>query len=130
MTEDNNSIDYNTKVDVETEYLPEQSAPEKNRYVFAYTITIRNEGNIAAKLLTRHWIITDADGKVQEVHGEGVVGEQPYLKPGDGFRYTSGTMLETPVGSMQGSYQMIADDGVEFDAHIKPFTLAIPNTIH
>ena len=121
---------HNTMVDVETEYLPEQSAPELNRYVFAYTITIRNEGTVPAKLLTRHWVITDAEGKVQEVHGEGVVGEQPYLKPGDGFRYTSGTMIETPVGSMQGTYQMIADDGVEFDAIIKPFTLATPNTIH
>lgn len=130
MTANSTNIDYNTQVDVETEYLPEQSEPDENRYVFAYTITIRNEGKVPAKLLTRHWIITDAEGKVQEVHGEGVVGEQPHLKPGDGFRYTSGTMIETPVGSMQGSYQMIADDGVEFDAEIKPFTLATPNTIH
>jgi len=130
MTADNTNIDYNTLVDVETEYLPEQSEPDENRYVFAYTITIRNEGKVPAKLLTRHWIITDAEGKVQEVHGEGVVGEQPHLKPGDGFRYTSGTMIETPVGSMQGTYQMVADDGVEFDAEIKPFTLATPNTIH
>lgn len=121
---------YNTKVVVETAYIEEQSDPEQNRYVFSYTITIRNEGTVAAKLLTRHWIITNADGKVQEVQGEGVVGEQPHLKPGDGFRYTSGTVLETPVGSMQGTYHMIADDGVEFEAEIPAFTLAIPRTLH
>jgi len=121
---------YNTQVEVETRYLPDQSDPAQNRYVFAYTITIINQGTVAAKLLTRHWIITDAEGKVQEVLGEGVVGEQPYLKPGDGFRYTSGTILETPIGSMQGSYQMIADDGTEFDAEIPAFNLAVPNTLH
>ncbi len=121
---------YNTRVEVETQYIEEQSDPQKNRYVFTYTITIRNEGEIPAKLLTRHWIITNADGEVQEVRGEGVVGEQPYLKPGDGFRYTSGTVLETPVGSMQGSYQMLADDGTEFDAEVAPFTLSKPNILH
>ncbi len=121
---------YNTQVEVETRYLPDQSDPAQNRYVFAYTITIVNQGSVAAKLLTRHWIITDAEGKVQEVRGEGVVGEQPYLRPGDGFRYTSGTILETPIGSMQGSYQMIADDGTEFDAEIPAFNLAVPNTLH
>ncbi len=121
---------YKTQVEVETRYLPDQSDPAQNRYVFAYTITIVNQGSVAAKLLTRHWIITDAEGKVQEVRGEGVVGEQPYLRPGDGFRYTSGTILETPIGSMQGSYQMIADDGTEFDAEIPAFNLAVPNTLH
>lgn len=121
---------YNTTVSVQTSYIPEQSDPESRRYVFAYTITIRNEGSLPAKLLTRHWIITDADGKTQEVRGEGVVGEQPHLKPGEGFRYTSGTMLETPVGSMQGSYQMLADDGNEFECPIAPFTLSMPNKIH
>ena len=121
---------YNIQVDVQTQYIPEQSDPEQERYVFSYTITIRNEGTVPAKLLTRHWIITNADGKSQEVRGDGVVGEQPHLKPGDGFRYTSGTVLETPVGSMQGSYQMVADDGVEFDAEIAPFTLSMPHTIH
>ncbi len=121
---------YNTQVEVETKYVEEQSDPSVNRYVFSYTITIRNEGQLAAKLLTRHWVITDAEGKVQEVQGDGVVGEQPHLKPGDGFRYTSGAILETPVGSMQGTYQMIADDGVEFIADILPFTLSMPNTIH
>ena len=124
------SIPYNTTVSVQTTYIPEQSDPDNRRFVFAYTITIRNEGSIPAKLLTRHWIITDADGKTQEVRGEGVVGEQPHLKPGEGFRYTSGTMLETPVGSMQGSYQMLADDGQEFDCPIAPFTLSTPHTLH
>jgi len=121
---------YNTLVDVETEYIEEQSDPTVNRFVFSYTITIRNEGQVPAKLLSRHWVITDADGKVQEVQGDGVVGEQPHLKPGDGFRYTSGAILETPVGSMYGNYKMIADDGNEFIADIKPFTLSMPNTIH
>ena len=117
-------------VDVETTYIEDQSAPEQNRYVFAYTITIRNEGNAAAKLLTRHWIINDANGNVQEVHGEGVVGEQPYLRPGESFRYTSGTVIETPVGSMEGSYQMLSEDGTPFDADIPAFTLSLPNTLH
>jgi ApaG protein len=121
---------YNIQVDVQTQYIPEQSDPEQDRYVFSYTITIRNEGSVPAKLLTRHWIITNADGKTQEVRGEGVVGEQPHLKPGEGFRYTSGTVLETPVGSMQGSYQMVADDGVKFEAEIAPFSLSMPHTIH
>lgn len=121
---------YNIKVDVQTEYIPDQSDPEQERYVFAYTITIRNEGSVPAKLLTRHWIITNANGKTQEVRGDGVVGEQPYLKPGDGFRYTSGTVLETPVGSMHGTYQMVADDGINFEAEIAPFTLSTPHTIH
>jgi ApaG protein len=128
MTIDNQM--YNIQVDVQTQYIPEQSDPEQDRYVFSYTITIRNEGSVPAKLLTRHWIITNANGKTQEVRGEGVVGEQPHLKPGDGFRYTSGTVLETPVGSMQGSYQMVADDGVKFEAEIAPFSLSTPHTIH
>ena len=118
------------RVDVATSYVEEQSNPSESRYVFAYTITIRNEGQIAAKLLTRHWVITDANGKVQEVQGEGVVGEQPYLKPGQGFRYSSGAILETPVGVMQGSYRMVADGGDVFDAPIAPFTLAMPGMLH
>lgn len=121
---------YNIKVDVQTQYIAEQSDPDEERYVFSYTITIRNEGSVPAKLLTRHWIITNANGKTQEVRGEGVVGEQPHLKPGEGFRYTSGAVLETPVGTMQGSYQMLADDGIKFDAEISPFTLSTPHTIH
>lgn len=120
----------NISVDVDTRYLEDQSDPAEHRYVFAYTITIRNRGSVPAKLLSRHWLITDADGKVQEVRGEGVVGEQPHLMPGQGFRYTSGAVLETPVGSMQGSYQMLADNGVQFDAPVPAFTLAIPGKIH
>lgn len=122
--------EHDTRVEVKTSYIPEQSAPEQNRYVFAYTITIRNYGSMPAKLLSRHWIITDANGKVEEVRGEGVVGEQPYLKPGEGFRYTSGTVIATPVGSMQGSYHMIADDGSEFDTPIPVFSLSKPHALH
>jgi ApaG protein len=122
--------DHRIAVDVETAYVEEQSDPRDKRYVFAYTITIRNEGGQAAKLLTRHWIITDADGKVQEVRGDGVVGEQPHLQPGQGFRYSSGAVLETPVGTMHGSYQMVADDGERFDAPIAPFRLAIPGLLN
>ena len=123
---DSNKIE----IDVKTNYIEEQSSPDQNRYVFSYTITLTNEGEIAAKLLTRHWIINDANGNVQEVHGEGVVGENPYLLPGDSFSYTSGTVIETPVGSMEGSYQMISDDGTAFDANIPAFTLSLPNTLH
>jgi ApaG protein len=117
------------RVDVQTNYVEEQSDPRERRYVFAYTITLRNEGQLPAKLLSRHWIITDANGKVQEVRGDGVVGEQPHLKPGQGFRYSSGAMIETPVGAMQGSYQMVADDGERFDAAIAPFRLAMPGIV-
>jgi ApaG protein len=118
------------RVDVDTSYLAEQSNPAEQRYVFSYTITIRNEGSVAARLVTRHWVITDSNGKVQEVRGEGVVGEQPYLKPGQGFRYSSGAVLETPVGAMQGSYQMMADDGEQFDAPIAAFRLAMPGLLN
>lgn len=121
---------YNTTVSVETCYIPEQSDPDNDRFAFAYTITIKNEGNMPARLLSRHWIITDADGSTQEVRGDGVVGEQPHLKPGEDFEYTSGTLLDTPVGSMQGSYQMLADDGKEFECPIAPFTLSMPNKLH
>lgn len=122
--------DYNIKVAAQSFYIEEQSDPEQDRYVFAYTITIRNEGSIPAKLLTRHWIITDSNGQVEEVRGDGVVGEQPYLRPGEGFQYTSGAVLKTPVGSMKGSYQMLADDGITFDAEIPAFTLSVPRTLH
>jgi len=122
--------EYDTRVEVQTSYISDQSEPDEQRFVFSYTITIENHGGIPAKLLTRHWYITDADGNVQEVEGDGVVGEQPHLKPGDGFRYTSGTILKTPVGSMHGIYHMLADDGTEFDAPIPPFTLSVPNTLH
>jgi ApaG protein len=117
------------RIEVETAYLEEQSDPKEARFVFSYTITIRNEGAEAARLLTRHWVITDANGKVQEVRGSGVVGEQPHLKPGQGFRYSSGAVLETPVGSMQGSYQMITDEGQRFDAPIPVFRLAMPGIL-
>ena len=116
------------RVDVDTSYLEDH--PKERRFVFSYTITIRNEGSVPARLLTRHWIITDSNGKVQEVRGEGVVGEQPYLKPGQGFRYSSGAVLETPVGAMEGSYQMVADDGEQFDAPIAAFRLAMPGLLH
>ena len=123
-------VGHRIRVDVATSYVEDQSNPTEGRFVFAYTITIRNEGQVAARLMTRHWIITDANGKVQEVQGEGVVGEQPYLKPGQGFRYSSGAILETSVGSMQGSYRMVADGGEVFDAPIAPFTLAMPGMLH
>jgi ApaG protein len=118
------------KIDVVTEYIDGQSDPDEHRYAFAYTITILNEGSVSAKLISRHWIITDSDGKVQEVRGKGVVGEQPLLEPGKGFRYSSGAIIETPVGTMQGSYQMQAEDGVEFDAPIATFRLAKPGMLH
>jgi ApaG protein len=118
------------RVDVETAYVEEQSDPRDKRFVFSYTITIRNEGEVPARLLTRHWIITDANGNVKETRGDGVVGEQPYLKPGQGFRYSSGAVIETPVGTMQGSYQMMGDDGKAFDAPIAPFRLAMPGVLH
>lgn len=121
---------YHIRVSVHSDYVPEQSHPGGARYVFAYTVTILNEGLTAAQLISRHWIITDANGKVQEVRGRGVVGEQPSLKPGESFRYTSGTVLETPVGSMHGSYEMVAEDGTRFDADIPPFSLATPTSLH
>ncbi len=121
---------YNIQVKVETTYIAEQSIPEQDRFIFAYTITITNRGSIAATLMRRHWTITDADNKVQEIHGDGVVGEQPLIQPGESYRYTSGAMLETPVGCMEGNYDMIADDGVEFDVKIPVFSLSIPHTLH
>jgi len=121
---------YDIDVKVNTAYIDSQSEPDAGRYVFAYTITITNKGSVPARLLTRHWVITDANEKVQEVRGEGVVGEQPYLRPGTSFEYTSGTMIQTPVGSMRGSYQMVADDGTHFDAEIPIFTLSSPQILH
>jgi ApaG protein len=122
--------DYALEISVATQFLDEQSDPDGERYVFAYTIRIRNLGRLPAQLLDRHWVITDGNGKVEEVRGEGVVGEQPRLEPGEAFTYTSGAVLETAVGSMQGSYHMSGDDGTEFDAPIPPFTLAVPRTLH
>ncbi len=118
------------EIDAITNYLESQSVPEQDRYVFTYTITIRNTGAIPARLLARHWVITDANGKVQEVRGEGVVGEKPHLSPGDSFRYTSAAMIETPVGVMHGEYLLINDEGEAFDAEIPSFTLAVPRVLH
>ena len=111
-------------------YVADQSDPSKDQYVFAYTITISNTGSVPAQLISRHWIITDANGKVLEVKGLGVVGQQPLLKPGESFEYTSGTHLETAVGTMHGTYQMIAEDGRQFDAPIPSFTLSVPRILH
>ena len=121
---------YDIRIKVATNYVDDQSEPDADRYVFAYTITISNDGDIPATLVSRHWVITDANGKVQEVSGDGVVGEQPHLNPGERFRYSSGAVLETPVGAMQGLYRMEADNGVNFDAPIAPFTLAVPGVLH
>ena len=121
---------YDIRVTVTTQYIEAESNPDANRFIFSYTINIENHGEIAAKLLSRHWVITDANNRIQEVKGKGVIGEQPYLMPVNAFTYTSGTMLETPVGSMQGTYQMIADDGHHFDAVIEPFTLAMPGVLN
>lgn len=121
---------YEMSVSAQCQYVEDQSDPETGRYVFAYTINIRNTGNIAAQLISRHWIITDADGDVQEVRGLGVVGHQPLLQPGEAFEYSSGSALATPVGTMKGSYQMTAEDGHQFDVPIPEFTLAIPRVLH
>lgn len=117
-------------VAVETAFVPEQSDASRDRYVFSYTITITNVGSVAAQLISRHWLITDATGEVQEVRGLGVVGVQPLLQPGENFQYTSGCVLATPVGTMQGSYQMVAEDGTAFEAPIPPFTLTMPRVLH
>ena len=121
---------YDITVAVKTAYLPEQSDPARSTYVFAYTITITNTGEVAAQLISRHWIITDADSQVQEVKGLGVVGQQPLLQPGESFEYTSGTSLATAVGTMRGTYQMVAGDGKTFDAQIPQFTLSMPRVLH
>lgn len=125
-----NSSVHAIEVDVATSFLADQSVPEQGRFVFSYTIRIRNRGQVPARLVGRHWVIADDNGKVQEVRGDGVVGEQPWLRPGDEFVYTSGAVLETALGTMRGSYQMLADDGTRFDAAIAPFTLSVPRTLH
>lgn len=125
-----NTTPYQIVVEVITRYLEEQSVPDLRRFVFAYTIRVRNNGAVAAKLVSRHWVITDANGKVEEVFGDGVVGKQPSLHPGEEFTYTSGAILETPVGTMRGTYDMVAKDGVQFTADIPVFTLSIPRTLH
>ena len=125
-----NENTHKINVEVTPAYIEEQSSPEQDHYVFSYTVTITNNGSVPARLLTRHWVITDAMGEVQEVKGDGVVGEQPYLKPGEGFQYTSGTMMKTSSGSMAGSYHMISDDGFHFEANIPEFYLLAPHTLH
>ena len=121
---------YRVAVSATTQYIADQSDESAGRYVFAYTITIRNGGNVPAQLISRHWVITDAQGLVQEVRGLGVVGAQPLLQPGESYEYTSGTSIATPVGTMSGSYQMIAADGTRFEAPIAEFTLSIPRVLH
>ena len=121
---------YQVDVSVVTRFLAEQSQPEQNRFAFAYTITVRNNGSLPAKLLSRHWIITDGDGHVEEVRGAGVVGQQPLIAAGQSHTYSSGTVMTTRVGNMQGSYEMLADDGQHFDAIIAPFRLAVPGALH
>ena len=121
---------YQITVRARSTYVPEQSDEDGGRFVFAYTITITNTGTVAARLISRHWIITDSDNHVQEVRGMGVVGEQPTLQPQESFEYTSGTAIATPVGTMRGSYQMVAEDGTSFDAPIPEFTLSIPRVLH
>ncbi len=125
-----NSTDDAIEVDVDTLYVESESDPDKERYVFAYTVTIRNVGDVPAKLISRHWVIRDGNGKVEEIQAEGVVGEQPHLKPGEGFQYTSGTMLKTPMGVMGGNYTLVTDEGSEFKAPIKEFLLTTPRTLH
>lgn len=126
----NNDVNRQISIDVESHYVESESNPDEERYVFAYTVTIYNESDYPARLVKRHWVITDANGKVSEVEGEGVVGKQPYLKPGEGFQYTSGTMLETSMGTMGGSYGLLTDGGEIFDATIPEFLLTTPRTLH
>ena len=121
---------YQIDVTIVTRYLPGQSQPEHSRFAFAYDVTIHNSGELPAQLLARHWVITDGNGQVQEVRGAGVIGEQPLIAPGESHRYSSGTLMATQVGTMQGSYQMLADDGQRFDAPIAPFRLAVPGALH
>lgn len=121
---------YQIDVSVVTRFLAEQSQPEHQRFAFAYTVTVQNNGALPARLLSRHWVITDGDGKVEEVRGSGVVGEQPLIEAGQSHTYSSGTVMATKVGNMQGSYQMLAEDGQHFDAVIAPFRLAVPGALH
>ncbi len=118
------------QVSVETEYLSGQSQPEEERFAFAYHITIENQGTGPAQLLSRHWIIVDANQERQEVRGDGVIGEQPLIEAGESYQYTSGVMLDTPIGTMQGSYQLVDDQGEHFEAQIKPFLLSTPHAVH
>lgn len=126
---ENNST-FNIQIVAQVKHLEEQSDVADNRYVFSYTITLTNNGASTVQLLSRHWVITDSNNQVQEVRGQGVVGEQPVIKPGQSFGYTSGTVLSTPVGTMTGSYQMVAEDGTKFEAPIPQFVLSVPRVLH
>ena len=121
---------YEATVSAQTQFVAEQSDQANDRFVFAYTITIRNTGTVPAQLISRHWIITDSRNEVQEVRGLGVVGDQPLIKPGESYTYSSGTALRTPVGTMRGSYQMVAEDGTAFEAPIPEFALSVPRVLH
>ena len=121
---------YRIEVSPMPQFIPEQSDPENDRYIFAYTITIRNIGEVPAQLVSRHWIIIDGNNEIQEVRGLGVVGKQPLLQPGESFQYTSGSSLTTPIGTMKGTYQMVAEDGTHFEAEIPEFVLATPRALH
>ena len=121
---------YRIEVSPMPQFIPEQSDPENDRYIFAYTITIRNIGEVPAQLVSRHWIITDGNNEIQEVRGLGVLGKQPLLQPGESFQYTSGSSLTTPIGTMKGTYQMVAEDGTHFEAEIPEFVLATPRALH
>jgi ApaG protein len=121
---------HDISITAKTSYLADQSSPEQARFVFAYTMTITNKGLVPATLLRRHWVITDANSKVQEVRGDGVIGQQPLIMPGESHQYSSAAVIETPVGCMQGSYEMSTDDGVEFEADIAVFNLSMPNVLH
>ena len=121
---------YQIAVTTVPQFIADQSDPDSDRYVFAYTITIENVGTVAAQLISRHWIITDGNSRIQEVRGLGVVGEQPLLRPSEKYEYTSGCQLETPVGTMRGTYQLVAEDGTAFEAEIPEFTLSIPRVLH
>jgi ApaG protein len=125
-----NNSPHKIQIDAQVKYIAEQSDEADNRYVFSYSITITNNGDSAMQLLSRHWVITDSNNQVQEVRGQGVVGEQPLIKPGESYGYTSGTVLSTPVGTMSGSYQMVREDGTKFDATIPQFVLSVPRVLH
>jgi ApaG protein len=124
------AVTNNVRVEVESQYAPERSQPFQNQWFFHYTVRISNEGDETVQLLSRHWIITDGNGHVEEVRGAGVVGEQPALSPGESFEYTSGCQLKTSTGTMRGTYQMVTEDGSHFDVEIAPFALAEPYTVH
>lgn len=130
MSQTKQHLRHAVEVTVECQFIEEKSSPEQNRYLFSYVVSISNKGSVATKLLSRHWVITDANNKTQEVKGKGVIGEQPRLQPGEQYRYSSATIIETSVGIMRGKYKMVDDDGETFDVPIKQFVLSIPRTLH